>query len=92
ETDAMNLYRIAHEAVANAREHADPSRIQLGLTEEGANLVLSIRDDGRGWDGETPDDEGLGLHLMRYRTNLIGARLTLTSDDEETVVECRLPL
>ncbi|MCS3698696.1 PAS domain-containing protein, partial [Salinibacter ruber] len=31
ETDAMNLYRIAHEAVANAREHADPSRIQLGL-------------------------------------------------------------
>ncbi|WP_240328357.1 CheR family methyltransferase [Salinibacter ruber] len=92
ETDAMNLYRIAHEAVANAREHADPSRIQLGLREEDADLVLSIRDDGRGWDGETPDDEGLGLHLMRYRANLIGARLTLTSDDEETVVECRLPL
>ncbi len=92
ETDAMNLYRIAHEAVANAREHADPSRIQLGLREEGSGLVLSIRDDGRGWDGETPDEEGLGLHLMRYRANLIGARLTLTSDDEETVVECRLPL
>ncbi|MCS3698655.1 signal transduction histidine kinase [Salinibacter ruber] len=32
------------------------------------------------------------MHLMRYRANLIGARLTLTSDDEETVVECRLPL
>ncbi len=92
ETDAMNLYRIAHEAVANAREHADPSRIQLGLREEDANLVLSIRDDGRGWDGETPEEEGLGLHLMRYRANLIGATLRLTSDDGETVVECRLPL
>ncbi|MCS4088154.1 two-component system CheB/CheR fusion protein [Salinibacter ruber] len=92
ETDAMNLYRIAHEAVANAREHADPSRIQLGLREEGADLVLSIRDDGRGWDGETPEEEGLGLHLMRYRANLIGATLRLTSDDGETVVECRLPL
>ncbi len=92
ETDAMNLYRIAHEAVANAREHADPSRIQLGLTEEGSDLVLSIRDDGRGWEGDTPDDEGLGLHLMRYRANLIGATLRLTSDEGETVVECRLPL
>ncbi|MCS3630850.1 two-component system CheB/CheR fusion protein [Salinibacter ruber] len=92
ETDAMNLYRIAHEAVANAREHADPSRIQLGLREEGADLVLSIRDDGRGWEGDTPEDEGLGLHLMRYRANLIGATLRLTSDDGETVVECRLPL
>ncbi|MCS4198401.1 two-component system CheB/CheR fusion protein [Salinibacter ruber] len=92
ETDAMNLYRIAHEAVANAREHADPSRIQLGLREEGSGLVLSIRDDGRGWDGDTPEEEGLGLHLMRYRANLIGATLRLTSDDGETVVECRLPL
>jgi two-component system CheB/CheR fusion protein len=92
ETDAMNLYRIAHEAVANAREHADPSRIQLGLREEGSGLVLSIRDDGRGWEGDTPEEEGLGLHLMRYRANLIGATLRLTSDDGETVVECRLPL
>jgi PAS domain S-box len=92
ETDAMNLYRIAHEAVANAREHAEPSRIQLGLTEEGSDLVLSIRDDGRGWEGDTPEDEGLGLHLMRYRANLIGATLTLTSDNNHTVVECRLPL
>ena len=92
ETDAMNLYRIAHEAVANAREHADPSRIQLGLTEEGSDLVLSVRDDGRGWEGDTPEDEGLGLHLMRYRANLIGATLTLSSGDGQTVVECRLPL
>ena len=92
ETDAMNLYRIAHEAVANAREHADPSRIQIGLTEEGSDLVLFVRDDGRGWDGEAPDDEGLGLHLMRYRANLIGATLTLSSGDGQTVVACRLPL
>ena len=92
ETDAMNLYRIAHEAVANAREHADPERIAIRLTEEGSDLVLTIRDDGVGWNGESPDEEGLGLHLMRHRANLIGATLNLTSDDGETVVECRLPL
>ena len=92
ETDAMNLYRIAHEAVANAREHADPEQITIGLTEEDSDLVLTVRDNGAGWDGDGPGEEGLGLHLMRHRANLIGATLHLTSDDGETVVECRLPL
>ena len=92
ETDAMNLYRIAHEAVANAREHANPDRVTIGLAEEGSDLVLTVRDDGVGWDGDGPDEEGLGLHLMRHRASIIGATLQLTSDDGETVVECRLPL
>jgi two-component system CheB/CheR fusion protein len=92
ETDAIDLYRIAHEAVANAREHADPERISIGLTEENGDLVLFVRDDGIGWNGDSPSEEGLGLHLMRHRASLIGATLILTSDDGETVVECRLPL
>ncbi|WP_263784561.1 chemotaxis protein CheB [Salinibacter grassmerensis] len=92
EATAMNLYRIAHEAVANAREHADPTRISIDLGRENADLVLTVRDDGDGWDGAAPEEEGLGLHLMRYRADLIGATLTLTSGDENTVVECRLPL
>lgn len=92
ETDAMNLYRIAHEAVANAREHADPDQIEIELREEDSDLVLSIRDDGCGWEGDGPSEEGLGLHLMRYRANLIGATMTFASEDGETVVECRLPL
>ncbi len=92
ETAAMNLYRIAHEAVANAREHADPTRITIDLRQEDSNLVLTVRDDGTGWDDDGPPDEGLGLHLMRYRANLIGASLALTTRDGDTVVECRLPL
>ena len=92
ETAAMNLYRIAREAVANAREHADPTRIAVDLRREDSALVLTVRDDGDGWDEDDPPDEGLGVHLMRYRANLIGASLTLTTRDGETVVECRLPL
>jgi two-component system CheB/CheR fusion protein len=85
ESVAMNLYRIAHEAVANAREHADPTRIAIDLWREDSDLVLTVRDDG-------PPDEGLGLHLMRYRANLIGASLALITRDGDTVVECCLPL
>ena len=92
ETAAMNPYRIAREAVANAREHADPTRIAIDLRREDPGLVLAVRDDGEGWDEDDPPDGGLGLHLMRYRANLIGASLALTTRDGETVVECRLPL
>jgi len=92
ETTAINLYRIAHEAVANAREHADPARIAIDLKREDSDLVLTVRDDGTGWNDDGPPDEGLGLHLMRYRASLMDTSLTLTTRDEETVVECRLPL
>ncbi|WP_103019724.1 CheR family methyltransferase [Salinibacter altiplanensis] len=92
ESAAMNLYRIAHEAVANAREHADPTRIAVDLRREDSDLVLTVRDDGVGWDEDDPPDDGLGLHLMRYRANLIGASLALATRNGETAVECRLPL
>ncbi|MEF8817897.1 MAG: chemotaxis protein CheB, partial [Salinibacter sp.] len=92
DTVAMNLYRIAHEAVANAREHADPDQITIDWRQDDSELVLSVRDDGVGWEGEVPDEEGLGLHLMRYRANLIGASLEIATRSGETVVECRLPL
>jgi len=89
---AVNLYRIAREAVVNAREHADPSQIELELEREEDALVLAVRDDGRGWDGEAPDEEGLGLYLMRRRAGLVGAALHLNRRAGQTVVECRLPL
>lgn len=45
---AMHFYRIAHEAVINARRHADPDRLQVRLGRTNGQLVMSIRDDGSG--------------------------------------------
>jgi len=89
---AMNVYRIAREAVVNAREHASPTRVTVELRQEGEALVTVIRDDGVGWDEDGPTEEGLGLHLMRHRANGIGASLSFHREDGETRVECRLPL
>ena len=77
--------------MASAREHADPARIAIDLRQADSDLVLTVRDDGTGWDDNAPPNEGPGLHLMRYRASLIGASLTLTTRDGKTVVECRLP-
>lgn len=95
---ATHLYRIAREALVNARLHADASRVQVSLRREDGVLRMTIRDDGTGISedpGEkTADgDDDLGLRFMTHRANLIGGTLRVESRDEGgTVVQCDLPL
>jgi two-component system CheB/CheR fusion protein len=89
----MHLYRIAREAIVNAREHADPNEIQVDLRRREDDLVLRVRDNGVGLPENLDEAEGLGVRTMRYRANLIGASLTFeTGPGGETVVRCALPL
>lgn len=67
------LYRVAQEGLTNVARHARASQVRLALTAEDGDLVLEIRDDGRG--GELR--EGAGIRGMRERALLIGARLTV---------------
>ena len=74
----LALYRIAQEALRNAERHAAPERVEVALRFSADALVLSVSDDGRGFDtGALPDAlvrEGrLGLVGMRERAELVGA-------------------
>jgi signal transduction histidine kinase len=105
---AMHLYRIAREAMTNAQRHADADHIWVRLCREDDQLVLTVRDDGKGLPGapsapETgsqpsrPQDaespNGIGLRTMEHRAELIGATLTVGSaEGGGTVVRCALPL
>jgi len=93
QTTALHLYRIAYEAVYNAVKHGDPSEIRIRLDREGDSLVLAITDDGTGLSEEDSSEPGLGLHLMQYRSNLIGADLEFDRGPEGGAqVRCRWPL
>ncbi|HEV8368360.1 MAG TPA: two-component regulator propeller domain-containing protein [Pyrinomonadaceae bacterium] len=77
-----NLLRIFQEAMANAVKHAAASNINIKLRYEPDSLLLSVQDDGSGFDtGKTiPLEVGhYGLTGMRERAERIGGRLTLTS-------------
>jgi len=86
------LFRIASEALTNARLHANASRIEIELSEEGDAVALRIRDDGLGFDPEVRDDDRYGLRGMAERANLVGGNLRLeTTPGGGTLIEAIVP-
>ena len=80
-TTALNLYRIAQEAVSNALRHSKARRIDIELSASGEQYALSIADDGTGFHDRNPKaTQTLGLRSMRCRTDLIGAAIEIRDD------------
>ncbi|MEV6163760.1 histidine kinase [Streptomyces sp. NPDC052052] len=85
------LYRVAQEAMTNAARHSEASSIRLELRSAGPGTVdLAVSDNGSGLVGA---EEGAGIRGMRERALLLGATLTLASDDSGggTAVRLRVP-
>jgi signal transduction histidine kinase len=90
---AAELYRIAREAVINANKHAQASKIVITLGSWRKGIVLSVTDDGVGFQSESDSARGgLGLPIMKSRARLIGGRLEIESPKKRgTRVACYLP-
>jgi signal transduction histidine kinase len=92
------LFSIIQEAVNNARKHAHPKNIWITAQRQGERMVLSVRDDGRGFDlaevEQTYAQRGnLGLLNMKERAEIAQANLHLTSQPGEgTMVTLSVPL
>jgi signal transduction histidine kinase len=75
------IFRIAQEALHNALRHADADRLELRLEEREQLLVLTVRDDGVGFDpGATAHrSRRLGLTSMEERAASLGGALRIDS-------------
>jgi signal transduction histidine kinase len=86
------LYRVAQEALHNALRHAAASGVRLSLVRSARQVVLEVRDDGRGFSGADPASSGgLGLDSMRERAAAAGGMLTIRSGAKGTVVRMTVP-
>jgi signal transduction histidine kinase len=89
------LLRIAQEAISNAVRHAEASCIEVRLATVRGKTVLTIQDDGRGFEqgnGAAKTAEQFGLLGMRERTLQIGGRFDCRSQaGQGTVIEVVLP-
>lgn len=81
------IYRIAQEALTNVLRHAHASHVDLSLRHAEGCVVLTVRDDGRGFSENVPSNSG--LEGMRERAMLIGAELDIDSRPDAGV-EIRL--
>ena len=70
---AEHLYRIAQEAVGNAIKHGRAKNIEIGLEASKAGKRLRIIDDGAGRPPFSANGKGMGLRIMSYRADRIGA-------------------
>lgn len=69
---AVTLYRVAQEAVTNARRHAIGVRsIDVDIRADGGDVILTVIDDGR----PAPLGDGYGLRGMTERLALLGGEL-----------------
>src|SRR5205807_8511042 len=87
------LYRIAQEALQNVTKHARAQSAELALDQIGSEVILRIKDDGRGFDADRSYPGHLGLHSMRERMAAVGGALDIRSSlGGGTCISARLPL
>ena len=74
------VYRIAGEALTNVAQHADARHLTVWLGRVGGRLMLTVSDDGCGFDATALSLDGhYGLKGMRERAEMIGGELEIES-------------
>ena len=76
--EQIEVFRIVQEGLGNARRHAQAGRVQVAIRQANGRRVVSVRDDGVGFDGATAPT-GHGLANMTRRAEQIGGVLELLS-------------
>lgn len=94
DTASTAVFRIVQEALTNIARHAGATRVVLKLDRTDGELLLTIRDDGRGIRAEDMEKkESLGLVGMRERVWAMDGEITISIDAEAgTRIDIVLPL
>jgi signal transduction histidine kinase len=89
---AVQIFRIAQEAVHNVIKHAQAKKIAISLATVNGDIVLTVKDDGIGFPPNADEKTGMGLQIMQYRAQMIGGRVDFRNDpDGGAVITCTAP-
>jgi signal transduction histidine kinase len=86
------LFAIGREALANVQKHAGAGAAHVQVEARQDQVVLEVRDNGRGFDPAAGYPGHFGLESMRSRAAEVGGRITVTSaPGSGTVVRACVP-
>ncbi|MFE3603764.1 GAF domain-containing sensor histidine kinase [Streptomyces sp. NPDC059096] len=88
------LLRVAQEALHNALRHSGGDRVDVTLARRAQGAVLSVTDNGKGFEPRVVRRAGrhLGLVSMRDRASGVGGRLRVRSaPGQGTTIEMEVP-
>ncbi|MFS0559829.1 histidine kinase [Terribacillus sp. 179-K 1B1 HS] len=87
------LFRLTQEAVQNAVKHAEPSTIKVRMEVMQDLVVISIIDDGKGFDVTVKKENSFGIIGMRERVEMLDGSITFHSEiGKGTRVLIKVPL
>ncbi len=91
---ATAMFRILQESLTNVFRHAKATLVTLTLEEQGNDLILTVKDDGRGiTEAEISDPRSLGILGMRERATMYGGTFDIANaEGDGTRVTVRMPL
>jgi signal transduction histidine kinase len=91
-TVKINLYRIVQEALQNCNKYANADTIKVEFKSEIDHLILSILDDGTGFNVKRTKN-GIGLHNIEYRATECKGTVTIKSTKGEgTLLVVKIPI
>lgn len=89
---ALQLYRIAQEAVQNALKHGSPEAITISISSRDKEGRLRIENDGNKLPLHYEKASGMGLHIMKCRAVVIGGRLQVKNRTSGgVIITCTFP-
>ena len=94
----ITVYRIVQEALTNVVRHAHATSVQVSVARESCGrfedaIVITVRDDGRGFDTTDPSEGRYGVVGMRERVQAFGGSLAIAGPPGQGVtVKAVLPV
>ncbi|HSN41407.1 MAG TPA: PAS domain-containing sensor histidine kinase [Burkholderiales bacterium] len=91
---ATAVFRILQESLANVARHAQASLVSVTINVRGGEVMLRVRDNGRGFEPGSPrKPNSFGLVGLRERAHLLDGEISVdTAPGKGTLIDVRIPL
>ena len=90
---ATAVFRVLQESLTNIAKHAEATQVEVSLERGADSVVLTVRDNGKGFESAAPRKPGsYGLLGLKERAYLLGGKVRVeTAPGQGTYIEMSLP-